>query len=248
MTDVIRNQWTDDSKWHAIHLKKTMLEVIAQLSSRVFLGPELCRNKDWQRITIDYTVNIFMAISAVKRYPKFLHRFAQWIVPEARIVRTQMTEARRIIQPVIDQRKHELMLCENKPQDSSAESTRKHTDAIQWLLELSKGEDYDAALAQLSLSMAAIHTTGDMITQVIYDLCEHPELIRPLREEAITVLGNSGWKRASLYNLKLMDSVIKESQRIKPAGMGKCHQLCLLYTSSRYYSIHAPTCYGRCHP
>ena len=88
-------------------------------------------------------------------------------------------------------------------------------------------------MAQLSLSMAAIHTTGDMITQVIYDLCEHPELIRPLREEAIAVFGNSGWKRASLYNLKLMD---------------KYHLLCLLYTSLRYYSIHAPNCYGRCHP
>lgn len=207
-----------------------MLEVIAQLSSRVFLGPELCRNKDWQRLTIDYTVNIFMAISAVKRYPKLLHRFAQWIVPEARIVRSQMAEARRIIQPVIDQRKQELF-AEKTPKEKFAESTPKHTDAIQWLLELSKGGDYDAALAQLALSMAAIHTTGDMITQVIYDLCEHRELIRPLREEAIAVLGTGGWKRTSLYNLKLMDSVIKESQRIKPAGMGKYCPLCLLCTS-----------------
>lgn len=216
MTDVIHHQWTEASEWHAINLKATMLEVIAQLSSRVFLGPQLCRNKDWQRITIDYTVNLFMAISAVKRYPKILHRIAQWIVPEARIVRTQMAEARRLIQPVIDQRKKEIFA-----EKKVTEPTRKYTDAIQWLFQLSKGGDYDEAMAQLSLSMAAIHTTGDLITQVIYDLCEHPELIRPLREEAIAVLGTDGWKRSSLYNLKLMDSVIKETQRIKPAGMGK---------------------------
>jgi cytochrome P450 len=226
MTDVLHHQWTENAEWHAINLKNTMLEVIAQLSSRVFLGPELCRNKDWQRITIDYTVNVFMAISAVKRYPKPLHRIVQWILPETRTVRAQMAEARRIIQPVIDQRKAEILAEKSIIYDKPTEPIRKHTDAIQWLLELSKGEDYDAALAQLALSLAAIHTTGDLITQVIYDLCEHPELIQPLREEATAVLGSDGWKRTSLYNLKLMDSVIKESQRIKPPGMGKYHSLC----------------------
>lgn len=232
MTDVIREQWTEDAEWHAINLKTTLLEVIAQLSSRVFLGPELCRNKNWQRITIDYTVNVFMAISAVKRYPKILHRIAQWIVPEARVVRTQMAEARRLIQPVIDQRKKEILAKKKSAYEKPTEPTRKHTDAIQWLYELSKGGDYDAALAQLSLSMAAIHTTGDLITQVIYDLCEHPDLIRPLREEAISVLGADGWKRTSLYNLKLMDSVIKESQRIKPAGMGTYPRFCVFFIAN----------------
>ncbi|GAM40345.1 hypothetical protein TCE0_038r12627 [Talaromyces pinophilus] len=225
MTAAIREQWTEDAEWHAINLKTTLLEVIAQLSSRVFLGPELCRNKNWQRITIDYTVNVFMAISAVKRYPKILHRIAQWIVPEARVVRTQMAEARRLIQPVINQRKKEILAENRSIFEKPTEPTRKHTDAIQWLYELSKGGDYDAALAQLSLSMAAIHTTGDLITQVIYDLCEHPDLVQPLREEAIAVLGTDGWKRTSLYNLKLMDSVIKESQRIKPAGMVSMRRL-----------------------
>ncbi|EEA24836.1 cytochrome P450 monooxygenase, putative [Talaromyces marneffei ATCC 18224] len=219
MTDVLHHQWTEDAEWHAINLKNTMLEVIAQLSSRIFLGPELCRNMDWQRITIDYTVNIFMAVAAVKRYPKPLHLLVQWILPETRVVRVQMAEARRIIQPVIDQRKKEMFGEKKITGDKSTEATRKHTDSIQWLLELSGGTDYDTALAQLSLSMAAIHTTGDLITQVIYDICEHPELIQPLREEAIAVLGTDGWKRTSLYNLKLMDSVLKESQRIKPAGM-----------------------------
>jgi cytochrome P450 len=221
MTDVLPRQWTDDTEWHSINLKDTMLEVIAQLSSRVFLGPELCRNREWLHITIDYTVNIFMAVSAVKRYPKPLHRIVQWFLPEARKVREQMAEARRIIQPVIDERKKEMLAEKNMTEDKSTNSARKHTDAIQWLLELSSGEEYDTALAQLALSLAAIHTTGDLITQVIYDICKHPELIQPLREEAITVLGNGGWKRTSLYNLKLMDSVLKESQRIKPAGMGK---------------------------
>lgn len=211
MTHFLHHEWTEDTEWHSMELKKTVLDAIAQLSSRVFLGPELCRNKDWQRITIGYTVNIFMAISAVKRYPKFLHRLVQWIVPEAGIVRAQMAETKRIIQPVIDQRKKELL----------ADPTLKYNDAVQWLDDVSKGEEYDAIISQLVLSMAAIHTTGDLLSQVLYDICMHQELIQPLREEAIAVIGAEGWKRTSLYNLKLMDSVIKESQRLKPASMCK---------------------------
>ncbi|EED18614.1 cytochrome P450 monooxygenase, putative [Talaromyces stipitatus ATCC 10500] len=209
MADVIHHQWSEDADWHSINLKNTMVEVVAQVSSRVFLGPGLCRNKEWLRITIDYTLLIFDAIRTVKRYPKFLHPLVQWVLPEPRKVRFHMAEARRIIQPVIDQRKAEM----------ASDKATKHNDAIQWLLEISTGTEYDIALAQLALSMAAIHTTGDMITQVIYDICEHPELIQPLREEIIAVMGTDEFKRTSLYNLKLMDSVMKESQRLKPAGM-----------------------------
>ncbi|KAJ0275931.1 hypothetical protein Brms1b_011792 [Colletotrichum noveboracense] len=49
------------------------------------------------------------------------------------------------------------------------------------------------------------------------DLAQHPELFQPLREELARVLGTEGLKKSALNNLKLMDSVIKESQRLKPA-------------------------------
>ncbi|KAI8239423.1 Cytochrome P450 monooxygenase eqxH [Colletotrichum sp. SAR 10_99] len=49
------------------------------------------------------------------------------------------------------------------------------------------------------------------------DLAQHPELFQPLREELVRVLGTEGLKKSALNNLKLMDSVLKESQRLKPA-------------------------------
>ena len=61
----------------------------------------------------------------------------------------------------------------------------------------------------------------DLVTQVIYDLAQNPEIIEPLRKEIIDVLTEGGWKKTSLYNLKLMDSVIKETQRLKPLECGK---------------------------
>lgn len=207
--------------WHQVQLKATMLQIVARLSSRVFLGPELCRDPDWLRITIDFTVNVFVAVTAIKRWPKFMHPIVHWFLPESRKVRAQRAEARRIIQPVIDKRTREFdARLRNQNDDKQSRSSDKYTDAVQWMHELSDGAPYDAAIAQLGLSMAAIHTTTDLATQVLYDLCQHPELIEPLREEAINVLSDGGWKRTSLYKMKLMDSVLKESQRLKPSSMG----------------------------
>ncbi|KAL8349413.1 hypothetical protein RB598_005001 [Gaeumannomyces tritici] len=42
------------------------------------------------------------------------------------------------------------------------------------------------------------------------------ELIEPLRKEAVEVFGAEGWSKQSLYKLKLMDSALKETQRVKP--------------------------------
>lgn len=155
-----------------------------------------------------------MAVSAVKRYPKFLHRFVNWFLPETRHLRTQIAEARRIIQPVIDKRAAAGWI---HPENGSG---KKYTDALQWMHELSDEKKSDFAIGQLGLSLAAIHTTTDLLTQVMYELCQHPDLIQPLRDEIATVLGEEGWKRTSLYKMKLMDSVIKESQRLKPPGLG----------------------------
>jgi hypothetical protein len=53
------------------------------------------------------------------------------------------------------------------------------------------------------------------------DLCKNPEIIDDLRQEMVKALSEGGWKKTSLYGMKLLDSVIKESLRIKPTGIGK---------------------------
>jgi hypothetical protein len=42
-------------------------------------------------------------------------------------------------------------------------------------------------------------------------LFEDPTTQEELRAEMIDVLHTCGWKKAALYNLKLLDSVLKES-------------------------------------
>lgn len=76
-------------------------------------------------------------------------------------------------------------------------------------------------LLRIALSLFAIHTTSDLMSEIMTQLARHPEVVKPLREEVIEVLRRDGLKKTALYNLKLMDSVIKECQRIKPVTIGK---------------------------
>lgn len=80
-------------------------------------------------------------------------------------------------------------------------------------------------LFRTALSLFAIHTTSDLMSEVMTQLARHPEVFEPLRKEVIEVLSRDGLKKTALYNLKLMDSVIKECQRIKPVTIGmQCSQ------------------------
>ncbi|KAE8377934.1 cytochrome P450 [Aspergillus bertholletiae] len=210
----LQTYWTDDPDWHTFSLKPNILKVVAQLSSRIFLGDQICRDPNWLRITVDYTIDSFMAAEELRLWPKALRSIVAWFLPSCRKIRAELQEAQQIIQSVLDARRRD-----KQDAISAGKVPERYNDAMEWLDECAKGRSYEPAFGQLIFSVAAIHTTSDMLTQVLYDLCGRNELIKALREEVITVVQEEGWKKPTLYKLKLMDSVLKESQRLKPISI-----------------------------
>ncbi|KAI0468475.1 cytochrome P450 [Xylaria cf. heliscus] len=204
----------DSSEWKDFGLTDVTLSLVARLSSRVFLGDKLCRDPAWLRITTEYPVNGFNAAYVLRLYPKILRPIVHWFLPECKLLRRQYAEACSIIQPVIDQRMEE----KRKALESGLPAPT-YDDAIDWAQEESKQTQWDPATFQLSMAVAAVHTTTDLISQTIVELLNHPEYIQPLRDEVIEVLRIHGWTKTALYNLKLMDSILKETQRVKPISM-----------------------------
>jgi hypothetical protein len=92
---------------------------------------------------------------------------------------------------------------------------------MQWIEECVNGRPYDPAGMQLALVIVAIVGATDLMTQVVFNLCEMGDVVRALREEIVSVFRVEGMTRASLYKLQLMDSFLKESQRMKPLELGK---------------------------
>ncbi|KAJ0273007.1 hypothetical protein Brms1b_000780 [Colletotrichum noveboracense] len=61
-----------------------------------------------------------------------------------------------------------------------------------------------------------MHTTTDLATETMCRLIQRPQLVNDLREEIESVLVKEGWTKTALFQMKLLDSVLKEAQRLKP--------------------------------
>ncbi|KAL4909601.1 hypothetical protein BDW74DRAFT_41768 [Aspergillus multicolor] len=210
----LRLNWADSFDWHSVHARGTILQIVAQISSKVFLGDRVCHDPKWLRITIDYTIDAFIASQYLKLWPHFLRPLAARIMAPCRKVRAGFQEAERIITPLIQERRRDKETAYRRGQ-----RPKQYLDALEWVEECAKGRGYDPAAAQLGLSLAAIHTTTDLLIQVLYNLCGRDKLVSDLREEVITVIQQEGWQKSTLYKLKLMDSVLKETQRLKPMSV-----------------------------
>ncbi|KAL2867449.1 cytochrome P450 [Aspergillus lucknowensis] len=222
--DGLQKYWTEDTEWHNVPLHQSVLRTIAQESSRVFQGFPLCRNPDWLRITVNHTVTFFEAAESLKVWPHPLRPLAAKFLPLCRKLRAEAAEARRIIAPVLEERlgkrQQQTEKTETKFRDDDAEGEETAGNMIEWAEEIANGAVYDPALLQMKVSLASIHTTSDLVSQTLFNLASRPELVEDLRKEVISVIGEQGWVKPALYQLKLMDSVLKETQRLKPISIG----------------------------
>ncbi|GAB1201377.1 hypothetical protein APSETT444_010769 [Aspergillus pseudonomiae] len=201
-------------KWTEITIKDAILDLAARLSSRVFQGEEVCRNEDWLKITKEYTVDSFKAASMLRAIPRPLRIVAHWLSSDCGLVRRELSCTREIISPVIANRRllKAQAQAEGKP-------IPFYNDATDWAETEANGRRYDPATLQLVLSFAAIHTRTDLLAHTLILLADDPILVDALRLEMVEVLRTYGWQKAALYNLKLLDSALQESQPVKPNGM-----------------------------
>lgn len=197
--------------WHAVSVHETVLALTAQMTSRAFIGPELCRNPLWQDITINFTMNRAAAVQAIQRWPVVFHPIVHWFLPVCRDVRRQIQRAREILTPVLERDRRE--------RHSRASSTDRQFSTLSFIDRFAKGRRYDATMAQLRLIGVSIHTTSDFVEKVLARICEHPKLVQVLRDEVMTVLKKGPLEHSSLKELTLMESVMKESQRLEPATL-----------------------------
>lgn len=142
--------------------------------------------------------------------------------PEVKTLKQTHRDAYRIIDAELQQRRAERR---------EKGSERKAIDTLQWFDDAvaasGRTGELDIVNGQLSLTLAAIHTSSNALAHVLFDLAMRPALVDELRAEIVEVLGAEGsgdgsgkpvaqWQKTSLYRLRLLDSVLKESQRLNP--------------------------------
>ncbi|KIX06641.1 uncharacterized protein Z518_04617 [Rhinocladiella mackenziei CBS 650.93] len=203
----------DSEEWHEFHVWSNVLQLVARVSAITFIGPELCRDKNWIDLSVNYAVEAFDCVRALRTWPKILRPIVHWFLPQLQRLRQRHRKARQIIEGEWNRRQRLAQA------DPDAKVT--YSDGMQWLHETAKGRPYNRTDSQLTMAFAAIHTTSDLITKAIFDIAANPEIIEPLREEMKQCLAN-GFTKTALYTMKLLDSVLKESQRMSPSSYAPC--------------------------
>ncbi|UKZ81607.1 hypothetical protein TrVFT333_009379 [Trichoderma virens FT-333] len=210
-TSALHQLYGEDREWQSIAVKQHNLNLVARLSSRVFLGRPICRNEQWLEIAKNHTVDSFLAARDLRAQHFFMRPIMHYFMPHNKNIQRHYTDAKRIISTEVERRKIRAQILLE-----AGDKPPKVSDAIGWMVEMAGGKKVDYVAAQLSLTVASIHATTEALTIALLDLVSHPEIIPQLRKEIIEVLGDAGWSKQALYKMKLMDSFLKESQRLHP--------------------------------
>ncbi|CAG7977541.1 unnamed protein product [Penicillium olsonii] len=208
--------------WHELALYPSIQRLVARLSCIVFMGEKMCRDEEWLRVVTNYAAHSLQANDALQLWPSMTRPIVAKFMGSIRILRKEVQAARNIVDRVIKTREIDK---ENALKNGVAPEIRN--DAIQWIQDVAAGRDYEPALMQLGLALVAIFTTADLLTQALLDICGKEELISELREEVLAVLRENEVKKTTMHKLRLMDSVLKESQRLKPISLSTFRRMAM---------------------
>jgi cytochrome P450 len=201
----------DCKDWTPTHVTPLIINIVARVSARIFVGPELCRNAEWLYTSIHYTRNIGITRNLLRVLPPVVRPVVARLLPSYWRIYSNLSAGRRLLGPIILGRRRKAA---NDPK------SEKPNDFLQWLIDGAKPEEgavNDLVHRQLLVSLGSIHTTSMMCTHFFFDLCAHPEYLEPLREEMSSVLREDcGFKKTTLNRLRKLDSFLRESQRMNP--------------------------------
>ena len=205
-------------EWEVVKPYHIFEKVVAGISSRVLVGPELCRDEGWLRLSIEFSTHAFGAarkLRAGNRFPWSMW-LARWTEPAVAEIRARRTEAEELLRPI----------CEERLRRQGNPDWKRPYDGIQWLLDSHghSGESTEEVVKSLlRLNMAAIHNTTMSVTNALFNLLEYPEYIDSLRAEVESVLAEEGgWTKQGLTKLRKMDSFMKETLRMNPTTPSEC--------------------------
>ena len=212
----LREYIPDCDEWTELCINEKLVQIIAKVSGRIFVGPEVSEDPEYLECATNYTLELFNAIRAIKEVRPWLKPILAPRLPEVRLLEERERKAIAYLRPIVEER---MEAQKNDPNWQAPD------DMLAWMMKRGEGKVSVAELAkyQLGLIMAAIHTTTMMITNTLYTLAVTPEYIQPLREEVRHVMAENDGMLTSraLQQMEKLDSYMKEVMRFYPPGISK---------------------------
>jgi cytochrome P450 len=113
----------------------------------------------------------------------------------------------------------------NERRQRQARGEELDEDIITWMMELANDDEYPAeniAHRYIYTIIGTMHTVTAAVVDTIYDLCDKQDYIKPLREEVLQAMKEEGgWTKGTGNKMLMMDSFMKEVQRVNPPSARK---------------------------
>jgi len=197
---------TGKDEWVRVPIVETLQRVICSATNRVFVGVPLCQNRDYQHLNLTFAVNVMKYATILSFVPRPLKRIVARMLSN---LSSQVRQQVEFLRPIVEERFAKM--------EEFGDDWDKPNDMLMWLMDEAKGVERSlegVARRLLVVNFAAIHSTSQTTTQVLYRLLANPEYIEPLRQEVEAVVAEEGWTKAAMDKLHKIDSFLKETQRV----------------------------------
>ncbi|KAJ5427436.1 hypothetical protein N7491_007878 [Penicillium cf. griseofulvum] len=213
MIEVVKRRLNPQLHWRSYNALQICSTLMHRVTSRILVGEELCRNPDYIRLSMKFSESVFMngvMLSTFSWGP--LRRVVSWI--GSIYHRRNLRRVMELITPVVEKR------LANLEQDPTGP---KPLDMVQWTIELA-GPGKEMTPKRLAHQIlqnlwAGSGAPGGMLTQMIFQVLWCSDHLEPMRKEVQSAVQEHGWTDKMLNNIPLVDSFLRETNRLHPNGV-----------------------------
>ncbi|KAF2972271.1 hypothetical protein GQX73_g1247 [Xylaria multiplex] len=190
-------------------------KVLCKLNGYCFFGNELAENEIFMKKIFEYNELVIRAAEVLRVMPEFLKKLVGPYIGRHTSVQDTVFN---MINDVVIRRMEERRLAQN-----GETSSPPPNDMIQWIIETAparlKWGPRRVTYEIIAIWFGSFHALSATVTFVLFDLCENPEYVSPLREEVESPEFDNFMRTTK--GLPLLDSFIKESSRLNPIESSK---------------------------
>ncbi|EED17308.1 cytochrome P450, putative [Talaromyces stipitatus ATCC 10500] len=199
--------WTDDPEFHEVMLKDSVWKIFGRIMSRTFINDrDFYRNPEWVNASSEYVELSALAGYELRAFPKWAKCWVAPFLPNCRKLQSLFKHINKLLEPLKEK------LDQQPPGVDSK-------DPLSFLYQKTGGRLDELASMLIALCLVSYDGGGELFTHVLHSVFTNSQLVNDLRAEIVTVIGKEGFNKNTLQNLVLMDSVLKEVQRMHPESV-----------------------------
>ncbi|KAJ5723950.1 hypothetical protein N7488_001985 [Penicillium malachiteum] len=219
--------------------------LVARSGSFAMVGERLAQDEEYLKAVKDHILGMIMTTRVQFLIPDCLKRNLGGFISRLATIGTSwnMHASRKILLKHFDARAAEYSTSMSTtpcldPKPGNFENSENPVDIFRWLYEssiLRQRWSYSEVIGEmLLLQFAFIYTTayalahyGLALYGALAELSRRPEYIPALREEIETITSEMGTTLPACDKMVLLDSFLKECQRLHPPAAVSAHRVCV---------------------